>query len=454
MSKRRPYSAAGTPVATAAFSSRAPSRCSLRSSSRAVVDDVVDLVEPPAAPARRVVRVLDRDEPRARHVHRRSVAHERAHVVAAEAPRDRADRPRDEPGVDGRAALLGEQDVRVLLGEQLVARLGEDPAGDLVRHRSPSAGRPRPPGRAAPRRAARARARSGPRASARRRPRRSPSPRACRASASSPCPSAGRPCDGIYRCSRGVGRYRVPMDTTLLERSPRRRAGVPAPPGVGVGGARRCGIRRDDERAGRAARAARGGRPVLDADGRARGARARRHGEGAVPHARRPSGRGGAHALPRRAPLGLRLVAVRLPAHVHVLRDGPDALRPQPHRVGDPRPGAPLPPDRARRPRRLHGHGRADAEPRQRRRSGAPAPGPRRHAPAHDGLDRRLASRPAPLRGRGRRADPPRALAPRAERRAAQRAHAGQRALSARGGARRVPPLLRAARGERCSSST
>ena len=39
------------PVATAAFSSRAPSRCSFRSSSRAVVDDVVDLLEPPAAPA-------------------------------------------------------------------------------------------------------------------------------------------------------------------------------------------------------------------------------------------------------------------------------------------------------------------------------------------------------------------------------------------------------------------
>ncbi len=30
----------------------------------------------------------------------------------------------------------------------------------------------------------------------------------------------------------------------------------------------------------------------------------------------------------------------------------------------DPRPGAALPPDRADRPRRLHGHGRADAEPR------------------------------------------------------------------------------------------
>ena len=64
--------------------------------------------------------------------------------------------------------------------------------------------------------------------------------------------------------------------------------------------------------------------------------------------ARRPPGRGGAHALPRRPALDLRLVAVGLPAHLHVLRDGPDALRPQPDRVGDPRPGAPLPAARAR----------------------------------------------------------------------------------------------------------
>ena len=47
----------------------------------------------------------------------------------------------------------------------------------------------------------------------------------------------------------------------------------------------------------------------------------RRHGQGALPHARRPPARGGADALPRRPPLGLRLVAVGLPAHVHVLRD-------------------------------------------------------------------------------------------------------------------------------------
>ena len=95
---------------------------------------------------------------------------------------------------------------------------------------------------------------------------------------------------------------------------------------------------------------------------------ARRHGEGALPHPRRPSGRGGTHALPRRTAFDLPLLPVGLPAHLHVLRDGLDAVPPQPDRVGDPRPGAPLPAGRRRRPLRLHGHGRADAQPRPRPR--------------------------------------------------------------------------------------
>ena len=37
--------------------------------------------------------------------------------------------------MDGRPALLGQEDVRVLLGEQLVAGLGQNAARDLVRHR-------------------------------------------------------------------------------------------------------------------------------------------------------------------------------------------------------------------------------------------------------------------------------------------------------------------------------
>ena len=70
-------------------------------------------------------------------------------------------------------------------------------------------------------------------------------------------------------------------------------------------------------------------------------------GQDAVPHARRPPRRGRAHALSRRPPLDLRLVTVGVPADLHVLRHRLDAIRPQPDRVGDPRPGAPLPAPRA-----------------------------------------------------------------------------------------------------------
>ena len=74
----------------------------------------------------------------------------------------------------------------------------------------------------------------------------------------------------------------------------------------------------------------------------------------------------------------------------------------------------------------------------------APAPGDRGHAPADDDLDGRLAARADAVHRRGRRADPARDLAARGDRRAAERADARQRPLSARGRARRVPPLRRA----------
>ena len=63
------------------------------------------------------------------------------------------------------------------------------------------------------------------------------------------------------------GRYRSPMDLTLLEQTlaRARRARLPRPAGVGVDGARRGRLRRDDEPAARAARGARVGRPVFDA---------------------------------------------------------------------------------------------------------------------------------------------------------------------------------------------
>ncbi len=111
----------------------------------------------------------------------------------------------------------------------------------------------------------------------------------------------------------------------------------------------------------------------------------------------------------RRPALDLPLLAVGVPADVHVLRDRPDALRAQPDGLGDPRPGAALPPRRGRRPLRLHGHGRADAEPRRGARRVRAAARPRHHPPAHDDLDGRLDPRDrAP--GRVRHAAAPGAL--------------------------------------------
>ena len=180
----------------------------------------------------------------------------------------------------------------------------------------------------------------------------------------------------------------------------------------------------------------------------------RRYGQDALPHARRPSARSGADDVPRRAPLALPLLAVGLPAHVHVLRDRPDAVPAQPDRVRDPRPGAALPPARPAHPRGVHGDGRADDEPRRRARGRATAPRSRDHAPANDDLDGRLAAGPDALRVRGRGADPARALAPRGRRCAALDADAGQPPLPARGRAGRVRALARADGGRRSSSST
>ena len=221
-----------------------------------------------------------------------------------------------------------------------------------------------------------------------------------------------------------------------------------------MGRARREGLRADDRPPRGAARRARVVGAALDADGRPAGRGARRHGQDAVPHARRTSRRGGADALPRRPPLDLRLVAVRVPADLHVLRDGRDAVPPQPDGLGDRRPGAALPPLRDHRPLRVHGDGRADAEPRPRPRRGAPAARPRDHAPAYDDLDDRLAARPAALRGRGRGADPARALAARRRPGAPLDDHAGERPLPASPTSSPSASATSACGGARCSSST
>ena len=124
-----------------------------------------------------------------------------------------------------------------------------------------------------------------------------------------------------------------------------------------------------------------------------RGARLRRHGQGALPHPRRPRRRGRADALPRRPPLVCVSSQSGCPLTCTFCATGDDEVRPQPDRVRDPRPGAALPPHRAGRPPRVHGHGRADDEPRPRARRRAPAARHRHHPPPHRHLHRRLGPR-------------------------------------------------------------
>ena len=145
----------------------------------------------------------------------------------------------------------------------------------------------------------------------------------------------------------------------------RGRAQLSLPPGVGVAGARGGRLRGDDRPAGTAARAPGRRGAVLEPSAARTGAGRGRHRQGPVRHRRGAPAGGGADALPRRAPLGLPVLAVRMPADVHLLRHRLDAFRAQPVGVGDPRPGAALPPPRRDRPLRVHGHGRADAQPRR-----------------------------------------------------------------------------------------
>ena len=207
-------------------------------------------------------------------------------------------------------------------------------------------------------------------------------------------------------------------------------------------------LRRDDEPSARAARAARRRGAVLVAAARGRGAGVGWHREGALPHARRPPGGGGADALSRWPPLAVRVEPVRLPPDLHVLRDRDDALRAQPHGLRDPRPGPALPPQGAREPRRLHGHGRAAHEPRQRAGRLRAPPGrgdrPLQRRRVHGGLD--PGHRPD---GRGGAAGAAGAVSARRGRAAPLRAHARERPLPAVRRARRLHAMARAAPARR-----
>ena len=183
------------------------------------------------------------------------------------------------------------------------------------------------------------------------------------------------------------------MDLQLLDADARRprRAALPRPPGVGVGGPGRERLRRDDRPAGPAARGARARAAVLEpAPARARpGSR-----DGTVKALFETADGRPLEAVLMRYRDGRRSICVSsqsgCPLTCTFCATGRDALRAQPDRVGDRRSGASLPPPRAGRPLRVHGHGRADDEPRQRpRRVRAPARH-RHHPPAHHDLDGRL----------------------------------------------------------------
>ena len=215
-----------------------------------------------------------------------------------------------------RAAVLVDDDVRVLLRDEDVARAATGASARSGSPSSPSAGRSPPPGRAARRRAPGARSPRGPRASARRRrpPRRS----------RGACPSVG-PGGGVgAQVDHTPARYRQRRGSraSRTHAGRARRARVPGSSGVGMDGAWSRVVRRHDDASEGAARGARRVGSVLDARGRHRTRVQGRHGErpSSAPRDGHPVEAvlmryrdGAAFALP--------LVAVGLPAHVHVLRD-------------------------------------------------------------------------------------------------------------------------------------
>jgi hypothetical protein len=95
-----------------------------------------DVGQRPHATAGRVVGVLDRDDPRQRRV---QVAFHRVcsrpDLLRRQPAAIAGERPGLEAAVCGRPAQLGDEDVRVLLREELVARLAVETQRDLVRHR-------------------------------------------------------------------------------------------------------------------------------------------------------------------------------------------------------------------------------------------------------------------------------------------------------------------------------
>ena len=135
MSKRAEISAGATPSAVDALRSRAPSRWTARPTLARRGDDLLELVERPDAATRGVVRVLEREDRRPLVGDLRARLRAAADLLGGE-PAAIARKPeRHEPRVRGRAAVLVDDDVRVLLGDEDVARPRVELERDLVRHR-------------------------------------------------------------------------------------------------------------------------------------------------------------------------------------------------------------------------------------------------------------------------------------------------------------------------------
>jgi hypothetical protein len=123
VSKGAAISAAATPLATDALRTRAV-EMHRKAELPADPDHRSDLLERPDPPARGVVGVLDRDDPRRRGVRAVTGSRRSLDFIGPEAARDAANRPRHQPCKDGGATELGKEDVAVLLGDQFVPGLG------------------------------------------------------------------------------------------------------------------------------------------------------------------------------------------------------------------------------------------------------------------------------------------------------------------------------------------
>ena len=134
VSKREPISAASIPSATDCVQEAGAVEMEAKFELERERVQLADLVERPDPPAARVVRVLDPEQAGSWRVDRRDAVCG-AGLLGAVAAGKARESARDDAGVNGRPAELGDEDVAVLLPDQLVAELGVETDCDLVRHR-------------------------------------------------------------------------------------------------------------------------------------------------------------------------------------------------------------------------------------------------------------------------------------------------------------------------------